>query len=66
MERSLLYFVIWKENRHYVSQRLNVDVSSFGKSKEEAIKNLNEALELYFEDSLEIDHEMLEAHSEST
>jgi predicted RNase H-like HicB family nuclease len=28
-----------------------VDVSSFGESNEEALSNLNEALELYFEDS---------------
>jgi predicted RNase H-like HicB family nuclease len=30
---------------------LNVDVSSFGKSKMEALKNLDEALALYFEDA---------------
>jgi predicted RNase H-like HicB family nuclease len=29
---------------------LNVEVSSFGKTKKEALNNLNEALELYFED----------------
>ncbi|OIN95794.1 HicB family protein [Candidatus Desantisbacteria bacterium CG1_02_38_46] len=42
-------FVIWKEGRYYVSQCLNVDVSSFGKNVEEAKKNLREAVELYFE-----------------
>ncbi|MFT7184370.1 MAG: putative RNase H-like HicB family nuclease [Oceanicoccus sp.] len=41
---------VWKEGEYYVSQCLNVDVSSFGKSKEEALVNLQEALELYFED----------------
>ena len=41
---------IWKEGKHYVAQCLNVDISSFGKSKTEALKNLTEALELYFED----------------
>jgi len=45
-----LHIVIWKEGKHYVSQCLNVDVSSFGETREEAVKNLNEALELYFED----------------
>ena len=35
---------------HYVAQSLNVDVSSFGESKQEALTNLREALELYFED----------------
>ena len=42
--------VIWKEGDHYVSQCLEVDVSSFGDTKEEALDNLHEALQLYFED----------------
>jgi len=43
--------VVWKEGKHYVSQCLNVDVSSFGKTRTEAVKNLREALDLYFEES---------------
>lgn len=43
--------VVWREGKHYVAQCLNVDVSSFGKNKKEALANLSEALELYFEDS---------------
>ena len=42
--------IVWKEGDDYVAQCLNIDVSSFGKSKEEALKNLNEAIELYMED----------------
>lgn len=42
--------VVWKEDKFYVAQCLNVDVSSFGKTKKEALDNLNEALDLYFED----------------
>jgi predicted RNase H-like HicB family nuclease len=42
--------VVWKEGRYYVAQRLNVDISSFGKTKKDALRNLKEALELYFED----------------
>ena len=42
--------VVWKEGKYYVSQCLDVDVSSFGKTKEEAIAHLQDALELYFED----------------
>jgi predicted RNase H-like HicB family nuclease len=34
-----------------VAQCLNVDISSFGDSKEGALDNLKEALELYFEDN---------------
>ncbi len=42
---------VWKEGKFYVAQCLNVDVSSFGKTKKLALKNLQEALELYFEDA---------------
>ena len=41
---------VWKEGKYYIAQCLNVDVSSYGKTKKEALKNLTEALELYFED----------------
>ncbi|MFN3848808.1 MAG: type II toxin-antitoxin system HicB family antitoxin [Spirosomataceae bacterium] len=46
-----LEHIIWKEGNYYVAQCLNVDVSSFGETKQEALANLNEALELYFEDN---------------
>lgn len=42
--------IVWKEGKYYVSKCLNVEVSSFGETKEEALANLQEALELYFED----------------
>ncbi|MEP6927784.1 MAG: hypothetical protein ABI834_09115 [Ginsengibacter sp.] len=42
---------VWKEGPHYVAQCLNVEVSSIGYSKEEALNNLNEAIELYMEDA---------------
>jgi len=44
-----LKYIVYKEGKYYVSQCLNVDVSSFGNTIDEAIDNLNEALELYFE-----------------
>ena len=43
--------IVWKEGVHYVAQCLNVDISSFGKTKAEALNNLEEAIELYFEDT---------------
>jgi predicted RNase H-like HicB family nuclease len=46
-----LKFIVYREGKYYVSQCLNVDVSSFGETREEAIANLKEALELYFEDN---------------
>lgn len=41
---------VWKEGNQYVSQCLNVEVSSFGTTKKEAMTNLQEAVELYFEE----------------
>ena len=51
MKKLTLKTVVWKEGKHYVAQCLNVDISSFGKTKIEAMRNIREALELYFEDS---------------
>lgn len=42
--------IVWKEGKYYVAQCLNIDVSSFGKTKKAALKNLQEAVELFFED----------------
>ena len=50
MAKVQLENVVWKEGKYYVGQCLNVEVSSFGKTKKEALSNLDEALELYFED----------------
>jgi len=40
---------VWREGNWYVSQCLEVDVASQGESEEEALANLQEALELHFE-----------------
>lgn len=50
-EKPVFTNVVWKEGKYFVAQCLNVDVSSFGKTYEEALKNLQEALELYLEDA---------------
>jgi predicted RNase H-like HicB family nuclease len=42
--------VVWREERLYVALCPELDVASQGKSVEEALKNLKEALELYLED----------------
>ncbi len=42
--------VVWHEGNHFVSQCLDVDIASFGATKDEALANLREALELYWED----------------
>ena len=49
----VLKYIIYREDKYYVAQCLNVDVSTFGESMQEAQKNLKEALELYFEDNKE-------------
>lgn len=50
MTKTLKY-IVQKEGKYFVSQCLNVDVSSFGNTIQEAIDNLNEALQLYFEEA---------------
>ena len=46
---TALKYVVYQEGKYYVSQCLNVDVSSFGSTRKEAVANLKEAVELYFE-----------------
>ena len=45
----ILKYIVYKERKYFVAQCLNVDVSSFGESIQEAQDSLKEALELYFE-----------------
>lgn len=42
---------VHREGKLYVAQCLEVDIASQGKSFEDALHNLVEALELYFEDA---------------
>jgi predicted RNase H-like HicB family nuclease len=42
-------YVVYREDEFMVAQCLNVDVSSFGATRAEAVANLKEAVELYFE-----------------
>ena len=46
--KSIAYCV-YRADEFIVAQCLNVDVSSFGETREEAVANLKEAAELYFE-----------------
>ena len=41
---------ITREGQWYVARRLEVEVTSQGESLDQALDNLREALELYFED----------------
>ena len=40
---------VWREGNWYVAQCLELDVASQGETEDEALSNLKEALELYFE-----------------
>ena len=43
--------VLYREGQYWVAQALNVDVSSFGETRDAARVAIREALELYFEDA---------------
>ena len=49
MKRQTFTASISQDNEWFVAQCLEIDVASQGKTEDEAIKNLTEALELYFE-----------------
>ncbi|WP_045219904.1 type II toxin-antitoxin system HicB family antitoxin [Desulfonatronum thioautotrophicum] len=43
-------YVVYQEGQYFVSQCLNVDISSFGDSVDEAVFNLKDAVELYLKE----------------
>ena len=45
-----IHYTLYREDLDYVAQCLDFDVSSFGETKEEALRMLQEAVELYLED----------------
>lgn len=48
--KKSLNALIWREKDLFVAQCLEVEVASQGETKKKALANLEEALELYFED----------------
>ncbi len=50
MKSQTLHTIIWQENKIFVAKFLEIELTSQGKTKEEALKNLKEALDLYLED----------------
>lgn len=48
--KSGLHALVWKEGKWFVAKSLEVEVASQGKTKKDSLKNLEEALDLYFED----------------
>ena len=52
---------VYSEGQWYVAQALDVDVASQGMSENEALANLTEALQLYFERLASLQDETLES-----
>lgn len=50
-----VHSVLWKEDKWFVAKALEVEIASQGKSEKQALENLKEALELYFEDQTEVE-----------
>jgi len=50
MRKPGFHALVWKEGSLYVSKCLEIELASQGKTKQEAIVNLEEALELYLEE----------------
>ena len=48
--KSGLHALVWREEKLFISRCLEVKVASQGQNKKEALKNLEEAISLYFED----------------
>lgn len=44
---SGLHVLLWKEDKWYVGKCVEVEVASQGKTKKEALKNIEEALSLF-------------------
>ena len=63
---SGLHVLLWKEGKWFVAKCVEVEVASQGNSRKKALKNIEEALELYFEEekvSLPKSLSMLELHN---
>jgi len=50
MSKTSFKASVWQEGEWYVAQCLDVDVASQGRTKEKALENLKEAIELHFEE----------------
>jgi len=50
MSRKAVPALVWKEGNFYVAKTLNLELASQGKTQVEALKNLQEALDLLLED----------------
>jgi predicted RNase H-like HicB family nuclease len=47
MKQAVYQSVVYKEGKYYVAQCLNIDISSFGNTEQNALLNLQDAVQLY-------------------
>jgi len=52
MIKKMLPVVVWKEGKWFVAKTLGFELASQGKNKDEAVKNLQEALDLLLGDEV--------------
>ncbi len=50
-KEGFVFCEVSKGEKYFIARCLDVDVFAQGKTEEEAIRNLEEALQLYFEDA---------------
>ena len=50
MSKKPVPVIIWKEGKWFVAKTIGVELASQGRTKSEAVKNLQEALNLLLED----------------
>jgi len=59
---NILHIVIWKEEKFFVANCLEFGVASQGESYKEAKKNIQEAIELYLEETDELQEKQYIPH----
>lgn len=52
-KNKIVTALVWQEDRLFVAKSLEIELASQGKTRKQALANLQEALELYFEDEPE-------------
>ena len=50
LNKSGLHALIWQEDDLFVAKGIEVEIASQGKTEKEALSNLEEAVDLFFED----------------
>ncbi|OGE80439.1 MAG: hypothetical protein A2660_03125 [Candidatus Doudnabacteria bacterium RIFCSPHIGHO2_01_FULL_45_18] len=48
--KNIIYVTIYKDEKYYVAEGLNLSVVTQGKNLDEVVANLKEAIELHLED----------------